>query len=454
MYLDEFGEVMPRASIDGPLSAGIPGVPAAMVHLSEHYGSLDIETALAPAIAYAREGFKVEAIYQRLAEFRKSALAASPSASRIFLRDGDVPALHTVIRQPDLADTLQHIASRGVDGFYRGEVADRLIADVQAHGGIWTHQDLQAYQVVEREPVSFEYRGMKVTSVPPPSSGGVALAQILGIYADVADDAMPGHQRTHLLVESMRRAYRDRAEFLGDTDFVEVPLTRLVDADYIHGLASDVDKQRSTPSDELKAISVDKVDGADTTHFSVVDGEGNKVSATLSVNYPFGSGFVAAGTGVLLNDEMDDFSSKPGTPNVYGLVGAEANAIEPGKRMLSSMSPSFAEYGDRSAILGTPGGSRIITMVLLGLMEFYDGKDAAGIAGRGRLHHQYLPDKIFYEPDALTPGTVDRLQEYGHTLSPQESTWGNMQVIIIDVGTGKVDAASDPRGIGSAVVLD
>lgn len=250
----------------------------------------------------------------------------------------------------------------------------------------------------------------------------------------------------------MRRAYRDRAEYMGDTDFVDVPVDKLTDPEYAFGLRQSIRKDQATPSKSLAPTWREDKKGTDTTHFSIMDKDGNRVSATLSINYPFGSGFTPKGTGVLLNDEMDDFSSKPGTPNVYGLVGAKANAIEPNKRMLSSMSPTFLETKDRIGIIGTPGGSRIITMVLLGSIGFYEGLDAETIVNLPRFHHQYLPDRIQYEANAFSESTIEGLNKLGHTLSPHESHWGNMHIVIKDKKTGAISAAADKRGIGKAIV--
>ena len=253
------------------------------------------------------------------------------------------------------------------------------------------------------------------------------------------------------MVEAMRRTYRDRAEYLGDSDFIEVPVKKLISKRYAKSLQQKIDFERATPSSTLKSVA-DTSGGNHTTHFSILDKQGNRVAATLSVNYPFGSGFVATGTGVLLNGEMDDFSAKPGAPNVYGLVGAEANAIEPGKRMLSSMSPTFIESEDKLAVIGTPGGSRIITMVLHGILATIEGKTAAQIVNLPRYHHQYLPDVIQFEPNTFSDKTIKTLQQLGHKLKPLENTFGNMQVIIWDKKENKVSAASDLRGEGEAVV--
>jgi gamma-glutamyltranspeptidase/glutathione hydrolase len=452
MYLDDQGKVIEGASVDGPLSAGIPGVPAGLAHIAEKYGRLSLQSSLQPAIRLAREGFEVESHYQRMARFRLRPLLASKDAARIFLRQGEVPAVGTVITQPELADTLQAIARQGASGFYQGPLAERLVAGVKAAGGIWQLSDLADYRIVERAPVRGEYRGMKITSVAPPSSGGVALLEIFNQLATVDLTAMSSTRRMHYVVEAMRRAYRDRAEYLGDTDFVRVPLARLIDPRYGAGLAAGIHPGKATPSDLLPGV-LSSQKARDTTHFSVIDHHGNRVAATLSINYPFGSCFVAPGTGVLLNDEMDDFSARPGQPNVYGLVGGEANAIAPGKRMLSSMSPTFLEYESRLAVIGTPGGSRIITMVLLGALAFHDGADARGIVDLPRYHHQYLPDKIFLEKQALKSVNAEQLKAMGHKLSESDRDWGNMQLVIYDRRDRTMDAASDRRGIGESRVI-
>jgi gamma-glutamyltranspeptidase/glutathione hydrolase len=451
MYLDSNGDVVPGLSVDGALAAGIPGEPAALAHIARHYGRLPLKRTLAPAIRLASEGFPVDDHYRRMARFRLAALQNDDEAARIFLSDNEVPAVGERILQPELAATLDSLARYGRAGFYRGPLADRLVAGVRAAGGIWTHEDLADYRVLEREPVRFEYQGMRITTVPPPSSGGVALATMLNILSGFELDELDEATRTHVIIEAMRRAYRDRAEFLGDADFVAVPVERLTSAAHAQHLRESIRLEQATSSASLKGRA-SLQGGRDTSHFSILDGEGNRVSATLSINYPFGACVVPPGTGVLLNDEMDDFSAKPGAPNVYGLVGAGANAIEAGKRPLSSMSPTFVEGTDGIAILGTPGGSRIITMVLLGILDIADGKRPASWVGLPRFHHQYLPDVVQYEPGALDTPLVELLEKRGHTLKPLGSTYGNMQAIYWDRKTGRVYAASDPRGIGEARV--
>ena len=451
MYLDSSGKVIPKLSVDGPLAAGIPGEPAALVHIAKKYGRLPLSKSLAPAIRAAENGFKVTPYYQRMAKFRLQALRSSPAAAEIFLKNNEVPPLGYVIRQLDLAKTLKAMAQHGHAGFYQGEVASKLVTGTRRAGGIWLKQDLKKYNIVERQPLTGSYRGYKVTSVAPPSSGGVAIIQMLNILNGFDLTKMDQVQRTHSIAETMRRAYRDRAEFLGDSDFVKVPINKLLSKQHGNQLRQTIEMSKATPSSQLKAVAT-KDSGFHTTHFSILDKEGNRVAATLSINYPFGSCFVPPGTGVLLNDEMDDFSAKPGVPNVYGLVGAEANAIEPGKRMLSSMSPSFVENDERLAVIGTPGGSRIITMVLHGILGFIEGKSAKEIVDEPRYHHQYLPDHIQYEKETFDNKTIAGLKGLGHELKELEDNYGNMHIVIHDKKRNSVSAASDRRGEGQALV--
>ncbi len=453
MFLDKAGQVVAGASINGALSAGIPGIPAALVHLAEKYGKLTLSQSLAAAISHAEQGFPVDEYYQRIARFRLKALQKNKAASDIFLQQGAVPKLNYKIVQKDLAKTLQRIAESGVAGFYQGELAGKMVKDARINGGIWTIKDLASYKIKERSPDVSLYKGMKLIAASLPSSGGLVLSEILRILAEFDLEKMDNVQRIHHIVEAMRLAYRDGAEYMGDPDFIEVPVDFLVSEPRIKSLAASINRDNATLSSSLKAIAQPSGNGADTTHFSIIDKQGNKVSATLSINYPFGSCFVAEGTGVLFNDEMDDFASKPGVPNVYGLVGSHANAIAPGKRMLSSMTPSIVETQDRIAVIGTPGGSRIITMVLLGILDFYENKNANEIVNAGRFHHQYLPDEISYEPGVFDAPLVNALQKLGHKTKALDNTYGNMHLIILDKKTGQIEAASDGRGIGSAKVL-
>lgn len=451
MYQDENGDIIPGLSVNGALAAGIPGEPAALVHINENYGKLPLAKVLAPAIRAADEGFKVTPHYQRMAKFRLAVLQDSMASADVFLLNDDVPPLGHLIKQPDLANTLHRIAQQGTAGFYEGEVARKLVAGVKQSGGIWQLEDLKRYKVIERQPIIGTYYDYRIVLAAPPSSGGIAIMSMLNMLENDGLRSLPLTLRRHLLIEAMRRAYRDRAEFLGDPDFTEIPQARLLSKTYAKQLRSRFNLHKATPSRELKAVAP-ITEGTHTTHFSILDQEGNRVSATLSINYPFGSGFTPEGTGVLLNDEMDDFSSKPGTPNVYGLVGARANAIEPGKRMLSSMTPSFIDGPERMAIIGTPGGSRIITMVLHGLLGVVEGKSAQAIVGQPRFHHQYLPDLVQLEPNAFRPADMAILEKLGHKFKQLDNTYGNMQIVVQDKRSKTLSAASDPRGEGFAQV--
>ncbi len=446
MYLDEHGDFVPERALNGPLAAGIPGVPAALVHLSQQYGQLSLADTLKPAIRYAQQGFGVTEGYQRLARFRQAVLQSYPESASLFLYQGDVPPLGHTILQPDLAITLQAIAEHGRAGFYQGEVAEKLLNSVNHHGGIWTQADLDAYQVKERTPITGHYQGYQITSAALPSSGGIvmmlALNQLKAFDLQQADK----QQQRHWVIEAMRRAYRDRARYLGDADFVEIPV-QLTSPAYALELAEEIDNDKASVSEQLQ----DRAGaGEDTTHFSVIDQFGNRVAATLSINYPFGSGFIAEGTGVLLNDEMDDFVAQPGKANAYGLVGNKANAIAPHKRPLSSMSPTFIENDDKLMITGTPGGSRIISMVLLSLLDFVDGQSAAEIVAAPRYHHQYLPDEVQIEAMGFNDADITDLQQRGHTVTQLNRRYGDMQTLILDKQSGHIDAASDPRGEGLA----
>lgn len=453
MYLDPKDEVIPRLSKDGALAAGIPGVPAGIVHLVRYYGKLELSTVLQPAIDIANQGFEVSAHYQKLARYRLEVMKQYPHAADIFLHDGKVPELGHIVIQKDLADTLSLIAEYGHAGFYNGDFARKLVAGVQQAGGIWELADLETYQVKERPPTIIRYRDMTITTVTLPSAGGVVLAQSLNMLSHFDLSKLNKADQIHLVVEVLRRAYYHRSVYLGDSDFVAVPMAKLLDADYIEGLALTIDMEQATRSSELGETPIKAYESQHTTHFSVIDSAGNRVAATLSINLPFGSGFVAKGTGVLLNDEMDDFSVKPHTPNAYGLVSGGHNSIVAGKRPMSSMSPTFIEDDERIAILGTPGGSRIISMVLLGILDFAAGNPPSSWVSNPRYHHQYLPDVIQLEPQALAPSLFWELQQKGHQLQEINRRYGNMQAIMYWKKRNIIFAASDPRGEGSAEVF-
>ncbi len=456
MYVDASGNPT-QLSVTGPLAAGIPGVPAAMVHLAENYGRMPLNVLLNFSIEAANNGFAVSEHYQRLASARMATLLRSPQAAAIFLDHGQAPSSGYILKQPQLAKVLVSIRDFGRDGFYTGEIAQKLVHGNQQAGGIWQLKDLEQYQVIERQPITGSYKNISIISAASPSSGGIVLMQMFNMLSMLDINELNALERTHAIVEVMRRAYFERASYLGDADFIEVPVNTLLSMPHAEDLLADYSSQHATDSHNyLRETNMldDAVlqEGQNTTHFSILDQAGNYVAATLSINYPFGSGHVPAGTGVLLNNEMDDFVIKPGHPNLWGLVGNEANAIEPGKRMLSSMSPTFLDDGNRTAILGTPGGSRIITMVLLSALEFANGADAETMVALLRFHHQFLPDQIQFEMHAIDAMTQTSLTSMGHTLKERQHSYGNMQTIIWDKQMDRVTAASDPRGIGDAKV--
>lgn len=449
MFLDSQGNVVPGLSTSSALAAGIPGEPAGFAHLAAKYGRLPLKVSLQPAIKLAQQGFPLNerlrgGIVAKRDTFGKGA------AAKVFLDKGATPAVGTIIRQPDLARSLEALAEQGAAGFYQGPLARRLVDGVRKLGGIWTLEDLARYRIQERKPIHGEYQGARVIAAPPPSSGGVALIDAMNILAGFDLHDVDSATRKHLVVEAMRRVHRDRAQYLGDPDFVEVPTEKLLHPYYAAGQRASMRIDKATPSDSLPGIT-SAPPGQQTTHFSVLDAEGNRVAGTMSINFFFGSGLMVPGTGIMLNNEMDDFSAKPGVPNGFRLVGAEANAIVPGKRMLSSMTPTFIEKPDGLMILGTPGGSYIMGMVLLATLDWLDGVPADELIRKGRYHHQYLPDVLSFEPGALTEEEQAKLQKLGHKLRESRQP-GNMQIVTWSYATGEVKAVSDPRGVGAGVV--
>ena len=444
-------------SVNGPLAAGIPGTPAAIVHIAEKYGRLTLAQNLQAAIHLAQDGFVLSDFYIKRAKAVLQRLQSFPATAKIFLANNKIPQAGDRLQQKDLARVLEQIAAYGEEGFYGGKVAQQLVASVQQAGGIWQLEDLENYQIVERQPITGKYKNLEIISAALPSSGGIVLMQVLNILSQFDLHTLDDVQRKHIIIEAMRRAYHDRAQYLGDQDFVDVQVETLLSKQYAENRWADFSVSHATPSknilqENIGRSSVLNEQAQNTTHFSILDQYGNRVAATVSINYYFGSGFVAQGTGVLLNNEMDDFAIQPGHANLWGLVGSEANAIEPGKRMLSSMSPTFLKDGNRIAILGTPGGSRIISMVLLSTLAFVEGASAEQMVNLPRYHHQFLPDEVQFETGALTTNTVSTLQSMGHLMKDLERTYGNMHAIVRDVKTKITTAASDARGIGMAQV--
>jgi len=454
MYLDRNGNIIEGLSLNGPMSSGIPGIVAGIDHLVKNYGRLSLKEILKPAIQQAKHGFIVTERYRKLIRYREDIMRKYKSTASIFFINNNIPKLGDFIIQEDLSETLSMIAEKGSEGFYQGNFAQKIVDNIRKNGGIWETYDLANYEIIEREPIFIDYKGVKITSLPPPSSGGVVLGQALNILEKFDLTRYDSATRKHIIIESMRRAYRDRAAYLGDSDFIYIPVDRLLDKNYAEGLALTIDIDRATPSSELGSIATAENVGTNTTHFSVVDGDGNMVSSTLSINLPFGSGFVIEGTGIILNNEMDDFTIKPLTANNYGLIGNQANTIHPGKRPLSSMTPIFIESKDRIAILGTPGGSRIISMVLLAVLDFVKGELPDSWVSLPRFHHQYIPDLVQYEMGGLSVDEKRKLVFKGHKLKEIKRKYGNMQAIMIWRSRNTSFVASDPRGEGSAERID
>ena len=462
-YLDKDGELDRDRSVNGPWSAGIPGLPAALVELAAKHGRLPLQQSLAPAIRIAKDGFPVYARMARGYASRREVMERYPGTREVYLRNGKPIAEGDIFRQPELARTLELLAEKGFDGFYRGETARKLIKGVNQAGGRWTARELAAYQVKQRAPITFDYRGWKVTTAPPPSSGGIALAEMLQILEPWDLGKLDEAHRIHLVTEALRRAYRDRTFFLGDPDFVEIPQDILTSRNYAQGLRATIHPDKATPSDLLSGKPTPLEDD-ETTHFSIIDAEGNRVGGTQTVNLLYGSGLIPPGTGVLLNDEMDDFALRPGTPNAFGVMGYEANAPKAGKRMLSSMTPTFMESPDRVVVLGTPGGSRIITMVLLGILGYDAGLTAQQVAALPRYHHQWLPDVIEAEGGAFSQEVAQALAAMGHKVDlpgdqaaggrGSSHVWGNLQTVAWDRVRNELSAGSDPRSpVGGAEVV-
>jgi gamma-glutamyltranspeptidase/glutathione hydrolase len=468
MYLDAQGDVIPESnkesSIVGYRAVGVPGSVAGLIYAEKQYGKLTIEKVMAPAIKLARDGFALA--YEDTQDLKKDEyLAEFPESKHIFLRDGNYYQPGDVLKQPQLARTLERVA-KDPDTFYHGAMARELAAAIHKGGGLVTAEDLAAYEVKEREPIRGSYRGYDIISAPPPSSGGVALVEILNILEgfDLAKFGNRSGDAIHLEVEAFRRAFYDRAEFMGDPDFAKVPVAQLIDKRYAAAWRDSIDLKHASLSSELKRPAIfnelERVaqsrgalvrEPENTTHYSVVDAEGNAVSVTTTLNDTFGSRVTAEGLGFLLNDEMDDFTSKVGVPNTYGLIQGPANAVGPGKRPLSAMTPTIAlKDGKLFLVLGSPGGPTIITTVanvLIGVVDF--SLDIQEAVNAPRFHHQWLPDQILVE-DRLSPDTMNVLRSKGHKLRV-ERFWGDGECIMIDPKTGERLGGSDGRNNGKAV---
>jgi len=451
MYLDDKGEVVENLSLVGVRAAGVPGTVMGLWEAHHKFGKLPWSELLTPAIGYAKNGFKIA---EKQYQYRNDAQGLFKTATNFNDYFGNMK-VGELFKQPEMAQTLERIADKGVSEFYQGKTADLLVAQMQADKGLITKEDLKDYKAVWREPMALSWRGNVVYTAPPPSSGGVALAQLLGIKEDRAADfkgvAHNSAQYIHLLAEIEKRVFADRADYLGDPAFTKVPVDQLVAKDYLAKRAAQVNPKAISATDDVKP----GLEPHQTTHFSIVDKQGNAVSNTYTLNLDYGSGVVVKGAGFLLNDEMDDFSAKPGAANAFGVVGGDANAIEPGKRMLSSMSPSLmTRDGKVELVIGTPGGSRIFTSIFQVMNNLYDyGMPLEKAVAAQRVHHQLLPkDTIYFDSYApLTGPVADGLKKMGYVLEDQGWEMGDIQAI--RVNGAKLETASDPRGRGVGMVV-
>ena len=449
MFLDDKGEPDPAKSRDGGLAVGVPGTVAGLALAHRKYGSgkLSLADLIAPAIRLARQGFPVEDDIADSLPQAATRLARWPSSAEIFLNGGEPRHAGDRLLQGDLADTLQAIAKNGPAAFYQGDIAGKIAAAVRGAGGIMTADDLKNYRAIEREPVRGTYRGYDVVSMPPPSSGGICLIEMLNILEgyDLAKLSR-GEQALHETIEAMKRAYADRAVYMGDPDTVKVPVAGLISKKYAARLRAGIG-ERATPSAEIHAGKPAGVEGQNTTHFSIIDRDGNAVSNTYTLNFSYGLGLIADGTGILLNNELDDFTAKPGAANAYGLVGFDANLPGPGRRPLSSMAPTIVlKDGKPFLITGSPGGSRIITAVLqviMNVIDFHMPIDRAVSAPR--LHNQWLPDETFVEP-GFAPNVIAALRARGHNIVATEP---HTSANSIEVTPNGAVGAADPRTRGS-----
>jgi gamma-glutamyltranspeptidase/glutathione hydrolase len=447
MYLDAAGNPVPERSRRGYLAVGVPGTVLGLDSVLRKYGTMSREQVMAPAIRLAEEGFVLARGDTDILKTGAKAFAAEPNVAAIFLKDGKPYQPGDRLVQKELAASLQAIAKDGPGAFYKGPLADAIVAASAAHGGILAKEDFAQYTVEELAPITCDYRGYRIVSAPPPSSGGVTLCEILNVIEPFPMGFLGFHgaEGIHLMVEAMRHAYLDRNTLLGDPDFVKMPLARLLSAGYAAQLRARIEPFRATPSAGLGPTTPPH-EGMNTTHYSIVDDKGDAVSTTYTINDYFGAKVIAGATGFFLNDEMDDFTAKPGAANLYGLVQGEADAIAPGKRPLSSMSPSIVTKDGRLfMVLGSPGGSRIITITLETLMNVIDyGMNVQEAVDAPRIHHQWQPDTIFYEHGGLSRDTMERLEGMGYSLA-ERPPWGAAEAILVDPKTGTLYGGSDER---------
>ncbi|MGP5494803.1 gamma-glutamyltransferase [Psychrobacter celer] len=453
MYLDKDGNAVSDLSRFHGLAVGVPGTVAGLLKALEDHGTMSREQVMAPAIALAEDGIEVTAGLSESLEALSDRLQKWPSTKKVFFKpDGSAYQPGERLYQPELARSLKLIATQGADGFYKGETARSIVKAVNEAGGRMSLQDLANYEAIARTPVTGDYRGYKIVSMPPPSSGGIHIVQILNILEGypLKDYSHNSAQTIHLMAEAMQLAYADRAEYLGDSDFIDVPASGLTSQAYADQLRTLIDPDKATPASTIEANNPLPYESDQTTHFSIVDKDGNAIANTYTLNFSYGTGLVADGTGILLNNEMDDFSAKPGTPNGYGLLGGEANSVEANKRPLSSMSPTLVFKDDKPYIVtGSPGGSRIITTVTQIISNVIDhDMNIAEATHAPRIHDQWLPDEIRVEK-ALNIDTITKLESMGHTVSPKAAMGSTQSIMITPNG---VYGSSDPRIVDAAVV--
>ena len=453
MFLNEDGTVNKRKAYNSVSAAGIPGTVAGFIHALEKYGTLDLKTVMQPAIDLAEKGFAVPAALHLNLRSAAKRLARNEEANRVYLGGvGTAPAMGALFKQPDLAATLKRVRDEGFDGFYKGKTAALIAAEMQRGGGVMNVDDLASYRAIERKPVRASFRGYDIVSAPPPSSGGVHVSQILKLLEPYPIEDM-GHNSAaylHLLIESMKLAYADRSEYLGDPDRTTIPIATLTSEPYLEKRRVLIKDDEATPSEIIKPGDVDDYESTETTHFAVVDQFGNVVTNTYTINFSFGSGIVVPGTGMLLNNEMDDFAAKPGFPNGYGLVQGEANAVSAGSRPLSSMTPTLVfKEGKPWVATGSPGGSRIITAVAQTLLNLMAFDMTLGMATSSpRIHHQWMPDMAMVEP-GISEDTIRILEKSKHKILRSNSTIGRVNSVQIE--DGWFYGYADPRRPGGHV---